>query len=193
MTLHMDIQVADDLSESIEEPPPRAQLIAWAQAAWQGAQDAEPEVSLRIVSAAESQQLNHTYRGKNKPTNVLSFPMQMEAADLPADIQLDTEAAADWQDMSGQSLLGDLAICAQVVAEEAQQQNKPVAAHWAHMIVHGMLHLQGYDHIENAEAEQMEQLEAQIMQGLGFSNPYLPIDNQMNNSSVTERTHERNS
>lgn len=193
MTLHMDIQLADDLPESIEEPPPRQQLISWAQAAWQGADNVQPEVSLRIVSAAESQQLNHTYRGKNKPTNVLSFPMQMEDSILPVDMPLDNEEFADGQDMSGQSLLGDLAICAQVVADEARQQNKPVAAHWAHMIVHGMLHLQGYDHIENAEAEQMEQLEAQIMQALGFSNPYLPIDNEINISSVTEPTHERNS
>lgn len=160
MVVHVDIQLADDLPETIEEPPPSSSLLAWAQAAWQGAPDAEPELSLRIVSAAESQQLNRDYRGKDKPTNVLSFPMQMEAAFMPVE-----ETGMD-------EMLGDLAICAQVVEDEAREQGKSLEAHWAHMVVHGMLHLQGFDHIEDDEAERMEQLEINILQQLGFANPY---------------------
>jgi len=122
-------------------------------------------VSLRIVSANESQQLNNDYRGKNRPTNVLSFPMQL---DTP--IPSDQEAGEEYR-MPG-PFLGDLAICAEVVAREARQQHKTAVAHWAHMLVHGMLHLQGYDHIQDDEAEQMEQLEIRILQQLGFANPY---------------------
>ena len=161
MSVQMDIQLADDLPESLEEPPPSNLLQDWAQAAWQGQATAEPVISLRIVSSAESQQLNNDYRGKNKPTNVLSFPM-----DMPSDISAMNDEVPDML------ILGDLAICAEVVADEALQQNKPLLAHWAHMMVHGMLHLQGFDHIDDAEAQQMEQLETQIMQSLGFADPY---------------------
>jgi len=168
MSVKMDIQIADDISESIEEPPPSNQLLAWAQAAWQGDLNAEPELSLRIVSAAESQQLNNDYRGKNTPTNVLSFPMEMDE-ELSAVLE---EHGTEEGVFSAGNILGDLAICAEVVEREAKQQNKTLEAHWAHMLVHGMLHLQGYDHIENAQAEEMEALETGIMRELGFSDPY---------------------
>lgn len=195
MSLHIDIQIADELADSVEEPPPRAQLQRWAEAAWQGDAHNDVEVALRIVSAEESQQLNRDYRGKDKPTNVLSFPMQMDEWHLPADLipeDMNPDDLADdrhsdvlsvsdahWQ------MLGDLAICAQVVAEEAQQQHKSLQAHWAHMLVHGMLHLQGYDHIEDDEAQRMEQLEIQIMQQLGFSDPY-QANAELTNTSVTD-------
>jgi len=165
MAVQMDIQLADDLAESTEEPPPSSQMITWAQAAWQGDQDAEPVISLRIVSPAESQQLNFEYRGKNKPTNVLSFPMQMDDAFSPLE-ESEEEFAIPI------ALLGDLVICAEVVEQEAREQSKQREAHWAHMLVHGMLHLQGYDHEEETEARQMEQLEARLMQSLGFADPY---------------------
>jgi len=168
MTVKMDIQIADDISESIEEPPPSSQLLAWAQAAWQGDLCAEPELSLRIVSAVESQQLNNDYRGKNTPTNVLSFPMEMDEELL---LVLEGENVEEDEGFST-SMLGDLAICAEVVELEAKQQNKTLEAHWAHMLVHGVLHLQGYDHIENDQAEEMETLETSIMQELGFADPY---------------------
>jgi len=168
MSVKMDIQIADDISESIEEPPPSSQLLAWAQAAWQGESNAEPELSLRIVSAAESQQLNNDYRGKNTPTNVLSFPMEMDEELL---LMLE-EPNADESENFTTNMLGDLAICAEVVEREAKQQNKTLEAHWAHMLVHGVLHLQGYDHIENDQAEEMETLETSIMQELGFTDPY---------------------
>jgi len=174
MSVQLDIQIADDVSESIEEPPPSNLLQEWAQAAWQGAESAEPLVSLRIVSAQESQQLNNDYRAKNKPTNVLSFPMQMdEAISIPEIIP--------------EMMLGDLAICAEVVASEAQQQQKTLLSHWAHMVVHGMLHLQGYDHIENTQAEQMETLEREIMQQLGFADPYLMTSGNSEQASMTEQ------
>ena len=98
--------------------------------------------------------LNHEYRGKDKPTNVLSFPFE-----APPGIELD--------------LLGDLIICRQVVEKEAEEQSKPLLAHWAHMVVHGSLHLLGYDHIEDDEAEEMESLETEIMQTMGFEDPYI--------------------
>ena len=112
------------------------------------------EMTVRIVDEAESHELNLNYRGKDRPTNVLSFPFE-----CPDEVEL--------------PLLGDLVICRQVVEREAQEQDKPVMAHWAHMVVHGSLHLLGYDHIEDDEAEEMESLEAQIMTGLGFADPYL--------------------
>lgn len=119
--------------------------------------DDDVQVSLRIVDLKESQQLNHEYREKDKPTNVLSFPME-----LPEELIKEMPV----------SLLGDLVICAQIVAEEAVQQEKTNDAHWAHMLVHGLLHLQGYDHIEDEDAEQMELKEIEILNTLGFDNPY---------------------
>lgn len=133
--------------------PTEAQLQGWLDGTILGFQQ-EAEVTVRIVDEAESNELNLTYRGKDKPTNVLSFPFE-----APPGMEL--------------PLLGDLVICRQVVEQEAAEQNKPLEAHWAHMVVHGSLHLLGYDHIEDDEAEEMEQLERDIMQELGFADPYL--------------------
>lgn len=118
----------------------------------------EVEMVVRIVDPEESQDLNRDYRGKDKPTNVLSFPFEQP----PGLLELGEELP----------YLGDLVICAEVVAQEAQEQGKPLEAHWAHMIVHGALHLQGYDHIEERDAEEMESLEKEIMQRLGYADPY---------------------
>lgn len=112
------------------------------------------EQTIRIVDEAESRQLNSTYRQKNKPTNVLSFP-------------------AEDSDYLDYDHLGDLVICAPVVKREAIEQKKPLCEHWAHMVVHGMLHLQGFDHIIESEAEKMEALEIEILAALGHTNPYL--------------------
>ena len=112
------------------------------------------EICIKIIDEAESQDLNHTYRGKDQPTNVLSFP-----ADLPDFVESD--------------YLGDLAICAAIVISEATEQNKPINAHWAHMSIHGILHLLGYDHIEDEEAEEMEALEVEILGGMGIADPYV--------------------
>ena len=146
----IDLQIACEQESGL---PTAEQIEQWATAAVQPQSD-EVEMSVRIVDEAESHALNLNYRGKDRPTNVLSFPFE-----CPDEVEL--------------PLLGDLVICRQVVEREAQEQDKPVMAHWAHMVVHGSLHLLGYDHIEDDEAEEMESLETQIMTGLGFADPYL--------------------
>ena len=146
----IDLQIACEQESGL---PTAEQIEQWATAAVQPQSD-EVEMTVRIVDEAESHELNLNYRGKDRPTNVLSFPFE-----CPDEVEL--------------PLLGDLVICRQVVEREAQEQNKPVMAHWAHMVVHGSLHLLGYDHIEDDEAEEMESLETQIMTGLGFADPYL--------------------
>lgn len=133
--------------------PTEAQLTEWVSAALKGRLDAA-ELSIRIVSLQESRELNNQYRGKDRSTNVLSFPFEM-----PEGIELD--------------LLGDLVICAEVVSQEAIEQNKPLFNHWCHMVVHGVLHLLGFDHINNLEAEEMEQLERDILATLDIPDPYL--------------------
>jgi len=135
-----------------EQLPARQQLVRWARAAWRhAARDAE--VVVRVAGEAESRRLNYDYRGKDRPTNVLSFPFEpVPGVDL--------------------AHLGDLVICAPVVAREAAEQGKPADAHWAHMVVHGMLHLQGFDHETEADAVEMEALETEILNGLGYPAPY---------------------
>jgi len=146
----IDLQIACEQETGL---PTAEQIEQWATAAEQPQRD-EVEMTVRIVDEAESHELNLNYRGKDRPTNVLSFPFE-----CPDEVEL--------------PLLGDLVICRQVVEREAQEQDKPVMAHWAHMVVHGSLHLLGYDHIEDDEAEEMESLETQIMTELGFADPYL--------------------
>ncbi|UTM57966.1 rRNA maturation RNase YbeY [Photobacterium sp. CCB-ST2H9] len=149
MSVYLDLQLATADESGM---PAVADFQRWLEAAVTPFQ-ADAEVTVRLVDEAESQTLNRDYRGKDKPTNVLSFPFE-----APPGVELE--------------LLGDLIICRQVVEKEAEEQNKPLLAHWAHMVVHGSLHLLGYDHIEDDEAEEMEALETEIMQGLGFANPY---------------------
>lgn len=146
----IDLQIACEQETGL---PTAEQIEQWATAAVQPQSD-EVEMTVRIVDEAESHALNLNYRGKDRPTNVLSFPFE-----CPDEVEL--------------PLLGDLVICRQVVEREAQEQDKSLMAHWAHMVVHGSLHLLGYDHIEDDEAEEMESLETQIMTGLGFADPYL--------------------
>ncbi|WP_448100695.1 rRNA maturation RNase YbeY [Luteibacter jiangsuensis] len=135
--------------------PATASFRRWVEAALKGARRRKAtQVAIRIVEADEGQALNRQYRGRDYATNVLSFP-----ADFPPGVEL--------------PLIGDLVICAPVVAREAAEQGKKPADHWAHMTVHGTLHLLGYDHIEDAEAEAMEALETRILAGLGISDPYL--------------------
>lgn len=138
--------------------PEESDWATWARAALQAAGYTKAaEITVRVVDAEESRQLNKEYRGKDKPTNVLSFP-----SDLPDFLQeqLDTFP------------LGDLVICAPVMEAEAAEQGKAVRDHWAHLTIHGVLHLLGFDHIENDEAEAMEALEIRILAGLGIANPY---------------------
>ena len=146
--MNVDIQRQTENGQTPDDPD----ICSWATAAYLG-NDAEAEMTVRIVDEAESAELNQTYRHKAGPTNVLSFPFEN-----PPGLQL--------------PLLGDLVICAPVVEREAGEQDKASQAHWAHMVVHGCLHLQGYDHIQTEQAEQMEALEIDILARLGFSNPY---------------------
>ena len=134
--------------------PSPASFRQWVAAALKGAGRRQPaEVAIRLVDEAEGQALNREYRGKDYATNVLSFP-----AELPPGVDL--------------PLIGDLAICAPVVVREAAEQGKRPRDHWAHLTVHGTLHLLGYDHMEDAEAEAMEALETRILAGLGIGDPY---------------------
>ena len=130
--------------------PAPSTLRAWAMAALEGATPGE--ITIRVVAEEESAALNGKFRHKPYPTNVLSFPYEAEAP--------------------SEQVLGDLVICAPVVAREASEQNKEPHAHWAHMVVHGVLHLLGHDHIQEEEAERMEAKERQILARLGFPDPY---------------------
>ncbi len=149
----MNYQIDIESNSGSQRVPPTGALEGWITAALQSQHLEEAEVSLYIVDEKESQELNAQYRGKDKPTNVLSFP-----ADIPEEV--------------GIPLLGDLVVCAPVVEREAEEQGKSLEAHWAHMLVHGSLHLLGFDHIHDDEAEIMESLETKIVTGLGFPAPY---------------------
>lgn len=141
------------INENNLSAPDSAQFQIWLNQVAEKL-NVDGEICIKIVDEIESQDLNHTYRNKDKPTNVLSF-----SADLPDFVESD--------------YLGDLAICASVVEQEAMEQNKILTHHWAHMSIHGMLHLLGYDHIEDEEAEEMEALETEILSGLGIADPYV--------------------
>lgn len=154
MNLTLDI---DDVSGAADVPA-ATQLEQWVTAALSGRCN-EAELSLRIVDAGEITELNRHYRGGDYATNVLSFP-----ADLPEELDLPH--------------LGDIVVCAEVVAREADEQHKPLTAHWAHMLVHGTLHLLGYDHIDDTEAEEMEALERTILADLGYPDPYLSTEDR---------------
>jgi len=149
MKVTVDLQLAFDS----DDLPKLQQFEQWAQAALDEVEE-ECELSIRIVDEAESAELNGTYRGKDKPTNVLSFPFE---SPIPMEPRL----------------LGDLIICVPVVEKEAVEQQKNVINHWAHLVVHGCLHLLGYDHIEDDEAEKMEALEVSILESLNIANPYI--------------------
>ncbi|MCG6658732.1 rRNA maturation RNase YbeY [Halomonas campisalis] len=140
--------------------PSQAALAAWVAAALaRQPDDPRREVTVRFVDAEESRTLNRTYRGKDKPTNVLSFPFE-----CPPGLTL--------------PLLGDLVICHRVVVDEAQAQDKRLEDHYAHLVVHGTLHLLGHDHLEDDEAESMEQLEREILADFGIADPYAAPDSE---------------
>lgn len=164
MTLEVDVQI---VSEDDDLPDPE-NLRAWADAAIEnlrgnlrddlsenlrGSLSEDTELTIRIVDEDESARLNSSYRHKSGATNVLAFPF-----DSPPGVNL--------------SLLGDIVVCAPVVRREADEQSKSLRSHWAHMVVHGALHLLGYSHERTADADEMEAMEARILDQLGFDNPY---------------------
>jgi len=147
MAIELDLQRAGRFADV----PSDEQFEAWVTAALQSRSDAE--LTIRLVGREESRDLNRTYRGKDRETNVLSFPAELpEGIDLP--------------------LLGDIVICAPLVEQEALEQAKPVEDHWAHLTLHGVLHLLGYDHVEESDAEVMEALETSLLAVLGIDDPY---------------------
>jgi len=153
------------LDVSVGYALPRAGLPAavsfrkWVAAALQG-RIREADLAIRLVDASEGRALNRHYRGKDYATNVLSFPADVaEGVKLPKGVKM--------------PLLGDLVLCAPVVAREAREQKKPLAAHYAHLTVHGALHLLGWNHEDAREADCMEALEREILAGLGIADPYM--------------------
>ena len=152
----------DDVSGA-DNVPSDERIAGWvgrAVAAAAGSEQRPREVSVRIVTGDEIHTLNRDYRQRDQPTNVLSFPAG-EIAGLPDDAPL---------------MLGDIVVCAEVVAAEAGEQGKSRDDHWAHMLVHGTLHLLGHDHMDDAEAARMESLEIEILSGFSVNNPYLPTN-----------------
>lgn len=135
--------------------PSRPQFRAWARAALNADGMRGGQITLRLVDAEEGQSLNRDYRGKDYATNVLTFTFDEDMPVVP-----------------GLPLMGDIVLCAPVVEREAAEQEVSLEAHYCHLIVHGMLHLQGFDHIEDDEAEEMEALESQIVMSLGYDDPY---------------------
>jgi len=159
MSIDIDLQLA---CENCSDLPNSDDLQVWVGKALAHPLSGEPiaatELSIRVVDNDESQTLNREYRGKDKPTNVLSFP---------------TDIPENWpSELQAELPLGDLVISAPVVAAEAITQGKNLRAHWAHMVIHGSLHLLGYDHMDDAEAVKMETLETQLLIELGFPAPY---------------------
>ncbi len=167
-----------EMQRRVRSWAPRPHEIAvWAATAL-GRRAARGALGVRVVGAAESRRLNARYRGKDKPTNVLSFPPAPLPARKRARMRGSGQArgrAADVaprRDGADAQPLGDLVICAQVVRCEARERCKPLKAHWAHLIVHGALHLIGYDHEREAQARRMERREIAVLRRLGFANPY---------------------
>lgn len=151
MIVDIDLQIACDGVLPSEQD--FANWVGAALTAGNWDEEIVPQLTIRLVDTEEGTELNRIWRHKDGPTNVLSFPFEtMPGVDIP--------------------LLGDIVICAPVVRSEAQAQNKTETAHWAHLVIHGSLHLLGYDHIEEQEAVEMEQLETQILQELGYPDPY---------------------
>ena len=151
MAIVVDLQNDAGLADA----PTLSDFERWVAAALQDSH-AQLEQTICVVDEAQSRELNHRFRGKDSATNVLAFP-----GEFPGD-----------NDFLDYDCLGDLVICAPFVAAEALQQSKPVDAHWAHLVVHGMLHLQGFDHQSEEQASSMEALEIEILDTLGYTNPY---------------------
>lgn len=148
----MRLRLAVQRGSAVRGLPRPASIEEWARAGLAGAGAGLAEVTVRLVDEPESAALNRRYRGKHGATNVLSFSYDLARG--------------------ARGLAGDLVICAPVVAREARAQGKPVRAHWAHMVVHGIMHLRGYDHIHPADAQVMEALEIRALKRLGIPDPY---------------------
>ncbi|MFP6837103.1 MAG: rRNA maturation RNase YbeY [Pseudomonadales bacterium] len=153
MPVEVQVASAVQIASALDEIPQAREIQIWADTALEEVVDGEPpDLCIRVVDSEESLALNARFRGVDEPTNVLSFPAQV---DLP-----------------GENIYGDVVICASVVCSEAADQGKSVCDHYAHMVVHGVLHLAGYDHEHNKDAELMEALEIKILERVGVADPY---------------------
>jgi probable rRNA maturation factor len=174
----VQLRVTIQMATSRRGVPHARSLREWASAAvllsGYSLQPTAYGLTLRVVGNAESRKLNRQWRGKDKPTNVLSFPTgpSRHASGSPLFLHGDHSVHPGTSRVTG-LVLGDLAICAPVVAREAREQGKTLSAHWSHMVVHGALHLLGYDHITNRDAKRMEGREVEILGRFGFADPYL--------------------
>jgi len=168
--LEVDIQIAlnDNASSDCEEPPSAYDISHWALTAYSASSEkpVAGEATIRLVTEQEIQSLNNDYRQQDKPTNVLAFPF-----DMPDLSGLSNSIESSPTEMP-YTLLGDVVICHSVVAAEAKQQNKTLNDHYAHIVTHGILHLCGYDHIDEQDATTMEALEISILAQHGIANPY---------------------
>jgi len=145
-----------DVQREVEALPKDEELLSWLKETLSFENYGDTELTIRFVDENEIAELNEQYRHKKGSTNILSFPFE-----TPNEVELD--------------LLGDLVICSDVVKQQAEEQGKEEIAHWAHMVVHGTLHLLGYDHLTSAEADVMENKEIKILSQLGYSDPYLDV------------------
>lgn len=157
------VDVQNALSEQSEQPPSSVLLAQWANLAYQSVAKTPTEVTIRLVDELEMAELNEAYRGKKGTTNVLSFPFE---SDFELDVEM-TEGSEAVPD-----LLGDIVICHNVIQREAREQNKSETHHYAHMVTHGVLHLCGYDHLDDGEAQEMEALEVKVLAQSLIQNPY---------------------
>jgi probable rRNA maturation factor len=153
MNINLDVQ------REVDALPKDEDLLSWLNETLTSEQHGNTELTIRFVDKKESADLNEQYRHKTGATNVLSFPFE-----APPELEVEL------------NLLGDLIICTEVVQQQAQEQKKQELAHWAHMVVHGTLHLLGYDHLTDAEANIMEEKEIQILSQLGYPDPYREIE-----------------
>lgn len=163
MSIHIDLQLASGCSDI----PSLIDMQRWLNILMSEQQLVDKEITVRVVDIAEIQQLNSQFRGKDKATNVLSFPFEMPSITLPNDMDMDMN-----MEKMMPNFLGDIVICAPVVKQEAAEQNKAIQDHWAHMLVHGTLHLIGYDHIEEQDANEMEGIEISVLKKLAIDDPY---------------------
>ena len=152
------MEISLDIQREVEALPKDEELMSWVKAALLFEKHHDSELTIRFVNKKESAELNEQYRNKRGSTNILSFPFE-----IPSELEGEL------------NLLGDLIICADVVKEEAIEQQKKEISHWAHMVIHGTLHLLGYDHLTDNEADEMEQKEIKILSQLGYSDPYLDV------------------
>ena len=150
------MEISLDVQREVTALPSDDELLSWLKETLEFEQYGDAELTIRFVNEEESAELNQQYRHKQGSTNILSFPFES-----PAEIDL--------------NLLGDLVICSSIVEKQAVEQNKNELAHWAHMVVHGTLHLLGYDHLNDVDADVMETKEIKILSKLGYSDPYLDV------------------